>query len=137
VKNLPRVVQGHCHRLRQGIPYLPAGPQPGWGARTSSSSGGTMIGGACGTSSSSGTTTVGAGISSSSCGTSSPGRTVTAEPYGTGTSSSSGGTIAVSGCDSETSSSKKRMCFALGTSSSSHIMCIANWSGETNSSQRR
>jgi hypothetical protein len=80
---------------------------------------------------------VGAGISSNSCGTSSPGRTVTAEPYGTGTSSSSGGTIAVSGCDSETSSSKKRMCFALGTSSSSHIMCIANWSGETNSSKRR
>jgi hypothetical protein len=48
VKNLPRVVQGHCHRLRQGIPYLPAGPRPGWGARTSSSSGGTMVGGPVG-----------------------------------------------------------------------------------------
>jgi hypothetical protein len=44
-------------------------------------------------------------------------------PCGTGTSSSSGGTTTVMGCDSKTSSSPTCMCFTLGTSSSSSLMC--------------
>jgi hypothetical protein len=46
--------------------------------------------------------------------------TMTAGPYGT-----------------RTSSSTTHMCFTLGTSSSSYITCVTNWSGETGSSQRR
>jgi hypothetical protein len=46
------------------------------------------------------------------------GETAIAGPYGTGTSSSSGGTAAETGYDSKTSSSPTRMHFALGTSSS-------------------
>jgi hypothetical protein len=75
-----------------------------------------------------GTTTVGSGNSYSSGGTSSSGGTVTEGPYGTGTSSSSGGTAAVSGYNNETSSSTACMHFVLGTSSSSYIMCVTNWS---------
>jgi hypothetical protein len=47
-----RAVHGRCHRLRQGIPFFPAGPRQGGGDGTSSSSGGTTTGGPCGTSSS-------------------------------------------------------------------------------------
>jgi hypothetical protein len=53
------------------------------------------------------------------------------------TSSFSGGTAAVMGCDSETSSSTMRMRIALGTSSSSYITFIANWSDKIGSSWRR
>jgi hypothetical protein len=89
------------------------------------------------------------------CGTSSSGKTATTGPYdrttsrrlglplpsvgllppagpsGTGTTSSSGGTATIFDCDSETSSSTMCMCSMLGTSSSSYITCVANWSGET------
>jgi hypothetical protein len=68
------------------------------------------------------TLTRGAGTSSSS------GRTMTGGTCGTGTSSSSSRTVVVSACDSETSSSTTHMHFALGTSSSSYITCVANWS---------
>jgi hypothetical protein len=47
-----RAVHDCCHQLRQGIPFLPAGPRQGGGDGTSSSSGGTTTGGPCGTSSS-------------------------------------------------------------------------------------
>jgi hypothetical protein len=82
--------------------------------------------GGCRTSSSSGTTIAGPcdGIATRGAGTSSP-------------SSSSGGIIAILGYDSKTAGSTTRMCFALGTSSSSYIMCVTNWSGETGSLQRR
>jgi hypothetical protein len=91
---------------------------------TSSSFSGTMTRGPCGT------VTAGAGNSSSSGGTSSSSGTATEVPYGTRTSSSSGGGTTVSGYNSKTSSTT-RMHFMLGTSSSSYITCVANWSGET------
>jgi hypothetical protein len=90
-----------------------------------------MIGGPCGT------MTAGARNPSSSGGPSSSGETTTEVPCRTGTSSSSGGGATVLSCDSETSSSTMHMCFALGTSSSSYITCVTNWSGETGSSRRR
>jgi hypothetical protein len=128
--NLLRVVQGlhhhdrgHCHRLQQGSPFHPAGPF--------SSTSGTAIGSPCGTSSSDETSTRGAGTSSSS------GATTIVGLCGTGTPSSSNVTVAVSSYDSENPSSIMRMCFVLGTSSSSYITCVANWSGETGSSQRQ
>jgi hypothetical protein len=77
------------------------------GARTSSSSDGTMIGAPYGTSSFGGTMTAepysgtmiggGAGISSSFDGTSTHSGTAIVGPYETGTSFSSGGTATVSG----------------------------------------
>jgi hypothetical protein len=100
-------------------------------ARTSSSFGGTAIGGPCGT------MIAGTGNSSSFSGTSSSHRTTTEGPYKTRTSSSSSGTAAVLGCNSETSSSTTCMGFALGTSSSSYITCVTNWSGETSLLRRR
>jgi hypothetical protein len=103
----------------------------GMGTRHPLPSGGTTIGGPCRTA------TTGARNSSSFDGTSSSGGTVTEGPYRTGTSSSSGGTATFSGCNSKTSSSTTRMWFMLGTSSSSYITCITNWSGETSSSRRR
>jgi hypothetical protein len=96
-----------------------------------SSSGGTVTVGPCG-----GTTTGWVGTSSSSMGTSSFGGTTTAGPCGTRPSSSSGGTASVSSYDSETSSTTC-MHFALGTSSSSCITCVINWSGKTSLSQRQ
>jgi hypothetical protein len=94
--------------------------------------------GVAGTSSSFGrTTTTGAGNSSSFGGTSSSGGTTTEGPYGTRTSSSSSGTAAVLGCDSETSSSTTHMRFTLGTSPSAYKMSVTNWSGKTGSSWRR
>jgi hypothetical protein len=105
------------------------------GTRNPLTSGRTMTRGAARTSSSSGgTTTVGAGNSSSFGGTSSSGGTVTEGPYGTRISSSSSGGTIVLGCDYETSSSTMRVRFMLGTTSSSYITCIANWSRETGSS---
>jgi hypothetical protein len=89
-----------------------------------------VIRGAAGTSSSSGRTgTAGAGNSFSSDGTSTSGGNVTEGPSGTRTSSSSGRTAVVLGCYSETSSSTSCMHFTLGTSSSSYITCVTNWSG--------
>jgi hypothetical protein len=87
------------------------------GARTTSSFGGTALG-------------------VEACGTSSSGGTITAGPYRTGISSSSSRTATVMHCDSEISSSTMCMCFALGTSSSSSLTCVANWSGETGLLQR-
>jgi hypothetical protein len=79
-----------------------------------------------------GSTTRGAaGTSSSSSGT------VTVGPCGAGTSSSSDGGATDSDCDSETSSSTMCMRFMLGTSCSSYITCVTNWSGETFFSWRR
>jgi hypothetical protein len=100
-------------------------------ARTSSSFGGTATGGPCGT------MIAGPGNSSSFSGTSSSHGTTTEGPYKTRTSSSSSGTTAVLGCNSETSSSTTCMGFALGTSSSSYITCVTNWSGETSLLRRR
>jgi hypothetical protein len=56
---------------------------------------------------------------------------------GAGTSSSSGGTAVVLSCDSETSFSTMHMHVTLGTSSSSYITCVTNWSGETGLSWRQ
>jgi hypothetical protein len=90
---------------------LPSGGTTTRGAAgTSSSSGGTVIGGPYGTA------TTGAGTSSSSDGT------ATEVRYGTGTFSSFDEGVVVLGCDSKTSSSTTCMRFTLGTSSSSYIM---------------
>jgi hypothetical protein len=98
------------------------------GAGTSSSSGGTTIGGPCGTSSSGRTTTRGVGTviggRSSRTRMSSSSSWSRRRPCRTRMSSSSSGTAVVTGYDCETSSSQTCMCFTWGTSSSSSLMCV-------------